>query len=91
MTKCLFGTAFTLNFISKNPLHNRICSVLGVEVLSKSTCEYWFRRFLAGNFVVNDLKYSWATSKVKFVDLQALLDTDFLQTQQNVHCTLRNI
>jgi len=27
-----------------------ICSVLGVNVVSKSTCEFWFRRFKEDDF-----------------------------------------
>lgn len=66
-----------------------ICSVLGDEVVSKSTCEFWFRRFRAGNFDVNDHERSGATSKVKSADLQALLDTDSSQTQKELAENLR--
>ena len=45
------------------------CSVLGEKVLSKSTCEFWFRRFWTGNFNLNDFERSGATFRVKYVDL----------------------
>jgi len=60
------------------------CSVLGEKVLSKSTCEFWFRRFRVGNFDVSNLERSRTTPKVKSVDLQALLDTDSSQTKQRL-------
>jgi len=69
-------------------MYTSICSILGDEVLSRSACEFWFRRFRAGNFDVNDPKRSGATSNVKSVDLQALLDTDSLHTQQKLDNTL---
>uniref|UniRef100_A0A1I7XAA8 HTH_48 domain-containing protein n=1 Tax=Heterorhabditis bacteriophora TaxID=37862 RepID=A0A1I7XAA8_HETBA len=31
-----------------------ICSALGEAVLSHGTCKYWFRRFKAGEFDVDD-------------------------------------
>lgn len=61
-----------------------ICSVLGDDVVSKSTCEYWFRRFRSGIFDVNDQERMGAPSKVKSADLQALLDMNSSLTQEEL-------
>ncbi|KAG5330522.1 SETMR methyltransferase, partial [Acromyrmex charruanus] len=41
-----------------------ICFVLGVNVVSKSTCEFWFRRFKEDDFDVSDRERSGAPQKV---------------------------
>ena len=73
---------------SASQTHTSIWSILGGEVVSKSMCEFWFRRFWTENFYVNELEHSGATSKVKSVDLQAQLDNDSSQTQQKLAETL---
>ena len=70
--------------------YTSIYSVLGNEVLSKRTCELWFRRFLEGNFDVCDLERNWIISKVNSVGLQALLDTDSLQPFEYVNKLFQN-
>ena len=51
-------------------------------------CEFWFHSFRAGKKNVNYLERSGATSKVKSVDLQALLYIDSSQMQQKLAKTL---
>ncbi|KAG5325315.1 SETMR methyltransferase, partial [Acromyrmex heyeri] len=41
-----------------------ICFVLGVNVVSKSTCEFWFRRFKEDDFDISDRERSGAPQKV---------------------------
>ena len=61
-----------------------ICSVLGVNVVSKSTCEFWFRRFKEDDFDVSDRERSGAPQKVTNNELQALLDQNSCQTQNEL-------
>lgn len=61
-----------------------ICSILGENTVSKSTCEYWFRRFKAGDFEVSDRERSGAPQKVEHEQLQALLDENSAQTQKEL-------
>ena len=49
--------------------YTSICSVLGDEAFSKSTCEFWIHRLRAGNFDLNNLEHSGTTSNVKSVYL----------------------
>ena len=39
-----------------------ICSVLGDNIVSKSTCEYWYKRFQAADFDVSDGKTTCSTT-----------------------------
>jgi histone-lysine N-methyltransferase SETMAR len=63
-----------------------ICSILGENVMyvSKSTCEFWFRRFKANDFDVNDKERSGAPQKVTDNKLQTLLDQNSCQTQKEL-------
>ena len=47
---------------------------------SKSTCEYWFRRFKSGNFDLEDQERSGAPKKFEDNELLALLDENPCQT-----------
>uniref|UniRef100_A0A1I7WR69 HTH_48 domain-containing protein n=1 Tax=Heterorhabditis bacteriophora TaxID=37862 RepID=A0A1I7WR69_HETBA len=57
------------------------CSVLGEAVLSHGTFRYWFQRFKAGEFDVNDRQRSGTTPMVKTDALKALLDENTSQKQ----------
>ena len=61
-----------------------ICFVLGVNVVSKSTCKFWFRRFKEDDFDVSDRERSGAPQKVTNNELQALLDQNSCQTQNEL-------
>ncbi|EGI60167.1 Mariner Mos1 transposase [Acromyrmex echinatior] len=61
-----------------------ICSVLGINVVSKSTCEFWFGRFKENDFDVSDRERSSAPQKVTSNELQALLDQNSCQTQNEL-------
>ena len=45
-----------------------ICSVLGDNIVSKSTCEYWYKRFQNGDFDVSDRERADAGAPVKVGD-----------------------
>jgi len=57
--------------------------VLGVIVISKSTYEFWFRRFREDDFDVSDRERS-APQKITDIELQALLDQNSCQTQREL-------
>lgn len=51
---------------------------------SLSTCEYWYRRFKAGDFDVSDKERSGAPKKLDDPEVEALID-------ENPHQTLRKL
>uniref|UniRef100_A0A1I7XS11 HTH_48 domain-containing protein n=1 Tax=Heterorhabditis bacteriophora TaxID=37862 RepID=A0A1I7XS11_HETBA len=61
-----------------------IFSVLGEGVLSHSTCRYWFRRFKAEDFDVNDRQLPGTPRTAKTDALKSLLDENPLQTQEEL-------
>uniref|UniRef100_A0A1I7XI16 HTH_48 domain-containing protein n=1 Tax=Heterorhabditis bacteriophora TaxID=37862 RepID=A0A1I7XI16_HETBA len=52
--------------------YKSICSVLGEAVLSHGTCKYWFQRFKAGEFDVNDRQRSEMPRTAKTDALKSL-------------------
>jgi len=62
-------------------LHRMLVEAYGEHALGKSQCFEWFKKFKSGDFDVKNEE--WKTPK-KFEDseLQALLDEDDAQTQQ---------
>lgn len=65
-----------------------ICSVFKEEIVSKSTCEFWFRRFKDSDFDVSERERSGEPLKSSHEDMQALLDEEAFQTQKQ---TCQNI
>lgn len=61
-----------------------ICSVLGDNIVSKSTCEYWYKRFKEGDFDVSDRERTGPPVKVDDQELQALLDENSCQTEKQL-------
>lgn len=61
-----------------------ISAVLGEDSVSHSTIKYWFRRFNQGDFSLEDKERSGAPKKSEFDDLQALLDENSCQTQEEL-------
>lgn len=61
-----------------------ICSTLGEGAVSHSTCKYWFRRFKDGDFDVSDRDHTGAPHKMETEQLQALLNENSAQTQEEL-------
>ena len=59
-----------------------ICSVLWDNIVSKSTCEYCYKRFQEGDFDVSDCERAGAPVKVDDQELQALFDENSCQTEK---------
>ena len=55
----------------------------GEHAPSQDTCERWFRRFKSGDFDVADKEHGKPSKRYEDVKLQALLDEDDSQTQNN--------
>ncbi|EGI61318.1 Mariner Mos1 transposase [Acromyrmex echinatior] len=58
-----------------------ICSVLGVNVVSKSTCEFRFRRFKEDDFDVSDREHSGVPQKVTNNELHYSIKTHVKQNE----------
>lgn len=56
----------------------------GDNAPSQKTCERWFYQFKMGDFNVNDKEHPGPSKKFEDTDLQALLDEDDAQTQQQL-------
>ena len=52
------------------------------------TCETWFRQFKSGDFDLTDNEHPGAAKKFEDEELQALLDEDLTQSQQQLAQTL---
>ena len=52
------------------------------------TCETWFRQFKSGDFDLTDNEHPGAAGKFEDEELQALLDEDPTQSQQQLAQTL---
>jgi len=55
----------------------------GEHAQSKTTCEDWFKRFRNGDFDTEDKERSGRPKTFEDADLQALLDENDTQTQDN--------
>ena len=62
--------------------HRELQKVYGDAVLSKTTCRDWFRRFKDGDFDIDDRKREGRPKTFEDTDLEALLDEDPCQTQE---------
>lgn len=62
----------------------------GEHAPSKTTCEDWFKRFRSGDFDTKDKKRSGRPKTIEDADLQALLDEDDTQTQDESLPTTTN-
>ena len=56
----------------------------GKHALAEITCREWFQRFKTGDFDVNDKEHGKPPKKFDDKELQALLDEDDAQTQQQL-------
>lgn len=64
--------------------HRLLVEAYGEHVLSETTCRDWFRRFKSGDFDVRDKERPGAVKTFEDAELQALLDEDDAQTQQQM-------
>ncbi|UYV74220.1 Iav [Cordylochernes scorpioides] len=60
----------------------------GKHALSIKSCEYWFRRFKSGDFDTRDKERGGRPIKFEDAELEALLDEDSSQTQEELAETL---
>jgi len=76
---------FLLPF-EKKLLQNRIecLSKLGEHALGKLHCFEWFKKFKSGDFDVRNEKHGKPPKKFEDSELQALLDENDAQTQQQL-------
>jgi len=68
--------------------HQLLVNTYGDHALSKSTCEFWFRRFKSGDFDVSDKERSGTPKKFEDEELETLLDEDPCQTEEELAKTL---
>ena len=65
-----------------------LCEAYGEHASSIKTCEYWFRRFKSGDFDTSDKECEEWSVKFEDAELEALLDQDSCQTQEELDITL---
>ncbi len=65
-----------------------MCSLLGADVVSYETCNYWYNRFRSGDFDLSDQPRPGQPRKFTDAELQALLHEDSTQTQQKLAAQL---
>lgn len=68
--------------LKKMQLKHVVC--LGEHAPLKTTCEDWFKRFRSGDFDVDDKERSGRPKTFEDAELQALLDEDDAQTQEQL-------
>ncbi|UYV70751.1 SETMAR [Cordylochernes scorpioides] len=68
--------------------HRLLCEAYGKHALSIKSCEYWFRRFKSGDFDTRDKERGGRPIKFEDAELEALLDEDSSQTQEELAETL---
>ena len=56
----------------------------GDNVLTQDACVRWFRRFKSGDFDLKDKDRPGQPKKFQDAELQALLDEDYTETQQQM-------
>lgn len=64
--------------------HRILVEVYGANALSERTCQFWFSRFKSGNFNLEDNERAGPPKKFEDAELQALLDADPSQTQEQL-------
>lgn len=68
--------------------HRILVDTYGETVPTKSTCEYWFRRFKSGDFDVSDKERSGQPKRFDDKTLQALLDINSARTLKELAAEL---
>ena len=64
--------------------HRILVEVYGEHVLAERTCQKWFARFKSGNFGLEDEECPGQPKKFEDEELEALLDEDCCQTQEEL-------
>ena len=64
--------------------HRILVEAYGEHALGKSQCFEWFKKFRSGNFDVRNEECGSPPKKFQDSELQALLDEDDAQTQQQL-------
>ena len=64
--------------------HRMLVEAFGEHALGKTQCFEWFKRFKSGDFDVRNEELGRPPKKFEDTDLQALLDEDDAQTQQQL-------
>jgi len=73
---------------SASESHRILVEVYGDHALSERTCQKWFARFKSGNFDLEDQERAGCPKKFEDAELQALLDVDPCQTQEELALSL---
>lgn len=61
-----------------------LCDAYGDGIIGETTCRDWFRRFKLGDFDVLDKEREGQPKKFEDAELEALLNEDSTQTQQEL-------
>ena len=64
--------------------HRILVEVYGDHALSEWTCQKWFARFKSGDFDLEDQERAGCTKKFEDAELEALLDEDLCQMQEEL-------
>ena len=68
--------------------HRLLCEAYGEHAPSIKTCEYLFRRFKSGDFDTSDKEREGRPVKFENAELEAVLDQNSCQTQEELAETL---
>lgn len=68
--------------------HRILVETYGDNALSEQTCRRWFQRFKGGDFDIEDEQHPGAEKKFEDTELEALLDEDPCQRQEELAETL---
>ena len=68
----------------KRNRHRILVEVYGEYVLAERTCQIWFARFKSGDFGLEDEECPRQPKKLEDEELEALLDEDCCQTQEEI-------
>ena len=69
-------------------VHQLLVETYGEHAPVIRTCETWFRQFISGDFDLTDNEHLGAAKKFEDEELQALLDEEPTQSQQQLAQTL---
>ena len=64
--------------------HRILVEVYGKHALAERTCRNWFARFKSGDFGLEDQERSGQSKKFEDEELEALIDEDGYQTQEEL-------
>ncbi|GFS68654.1 mariner Mos1 transposase [Trichonephila clavipes] len=70
--------------MKKSAAYRMLSNTYGEAAISERTCREWFQRFKDGDFVVEDQHGGGRENVFEDAELEALLDQDSCQTQQEL-------